>query len=178
VRGVKMRWVGAGLITSLHFVKILELFHSMLVDGADGFGEVAVHLLVADVEVYVVVVDDPGEDWVLGQVVVGTVGDDVDEVQVLDVCDLAVGPHAHNIPELNLHDLLTLLLQMPIHHLPSRLLTKDKQQRIRVIIEPNLNPDLLEQESIPSDELYLPVSELNYLVVGAVYQGVELYLVF
>ena len=58
--------VGAGLVAGLDLVEVFEFFKSVLVDGSDGFGQVSVHLVTSDVEVGIVVVDDPWEDGVLG----------------------------------------------------------------------------------------------------------------
>jgi len=49
------------------------------------------------------------------------------------------------------------------------LLGEDEQQRIRVVVEPYLDADVLEKVSVAGHELYLAVGELYYLVVGAVY---------
>jgi hypothetical protein len=80
VSGVKMGWVGVGLFTGLDLIKVFEFFEAVFINGTDGFGEIAVHLATADVKVGVIVVDDPGENGVLGQVVVGSVGCNVDKV--------------------------------------------------------------------------------------------------
>ena len=104
------------------------------------------------------------------------VSNNIDKVQVLHIGNLPIRPHTNNIPQLQLHNLLTLFFQMPINHLPNRLFIKYKQQRIRIIIQPNLNTNFLEQEPIPENELDFPVGELDDLVVWAVDQGVEFYL--
>lgn len=108
----------------------------MFIYGSNGFSKVSVHLRVSNIKFDIIIVDDPWKYWILGQVVVGSVGLDVNEIQVLHVGDLPTCPHAHNICQLNLHDFLTPLIQVPIHHLPTCLLIKDKQNRILIIVEP------------------------------------------
>ncbi len=166
--GVKMGWVGGGFVAGLDLVKVFEFFETVLINGTDWFGEITVHLATADVEVGFIVMDDPGENGVLGQVVVGSIGCYVDEVQVLHIGDLPIGPHVNNISKLQLHDLLALFLQVSINHFPHSLLIEHKQQRVGVIIKPNLNTNLLEQEPISCDKLDFPVSEFDDLVVGTV----------
>jgi hypothetical protein len=118
MRGVEMRWVGTGLVSGLDFVEVFEFFEAMFVDCADGFGKVAIHFMAANVEVVIVVVNDPGENGVLREVVVRTVRNDVDKVEILHIGNLAIGPHAHNIAQLKFHHFLPLLFQVPVDHLP------------------------------------------------------------
>ena len=64
----------------------------MLVDGPDGLGKVSEHFGTAQVEVGVKVMDNPRKNWILREVVQGSVGELVDIVQVLIVRDLAINP--------------------------------------------------------------------------------------
>ena len=66
---------------------------------------------------------------------------------------------------------------MSIYHFPVRLLIENKKQRIRVIVEPNLDSNVLKQVSISSQKLYLTISKLNDFIVRAVNKWVELYFV-
>ena len=81
----------------MQLVEVFELSETVLVDGSDRLGKVSVHVRILQVEFPVVVVNDPGEDGVLREVVVGAVAKDVDVVEVLDVGKLSVGPHVHNV---------------------------------------------------------------------------------
>ncbi len=65
MRRVKVRWVGAGLVSGLDLVEVFVFFEPMLVDRADGFGKIAIHLMTANVKTGIVVVNDPGENGVL-----------------------------------------------------------------------------------------------------------------
>lgn len=56
--------------------------------------------------------EDPGEDGVLGEIVVRAVGQDVHEVQVLHVGHLSVCPHRRHLRCLDLHPLFPFLLQV------------------------------------------------------------------
>jgi hypothetical protein len=70
----------------------------MLIDGPNRFCQVSVHLLVSDVESDIIVMNDPGKNWILRKIVVGPVCDDIDKIQVLNIGDFAIGPHVHDIP--------------------------------------------------------------------------------
>lgn len=59
--------------------------------------------MVSKVKREIIIVDDPGEDGILRKVVVGPVGGDVDEVEVLDVGDFTIRPHVHYILQLHVH---------------------------------------------------------------------------
>lgn len=52
----------------------------MLIDGPDRFCQVSVHLLVSDVKGHIIVMNDPGKNWILRKIVVGPVCDDIDKV--------------------------------------------------------------------------------------------------
>ncbi len=82
-----------------------------------------------------------------------TVRNDVDKVEILHIGNLAIGPHAHNIAQFQLHHFLALLFQVPVHHFPGRLLIEHKQQRVRVIVKPDFNAYLLEEETVACYEL-------------------------
>lgn len=69
----------------------------MLINGTNRFGEITIHLVVFNIEWEIIVVDDPREDRVLGKVIVGSVGGDVDKVEILNVGDFPIRPHVHNI---------------------------------------------------------------------------------
>jgi hypothetical protein len=118
MRGVEMWWVGAGLVSGLDLVKVFEFFEAMFVDCADWFGKVSIHFMASDVEVVIIVVNDPGENWVLREIIVRTIRNDVDKVEILHIGNLAIGPHAHNIAQFKFHHFLSLLFQVPVHHLP------------------------------------------------------------
>ncbi len=72
----------------------------MFINRTNGFSQVPVHFRVTNIKRDIIVVNDPGEDGVLWEVVVRAVGDNIDEVEILDVGDLAIGPHVDDIAEL------------------------------------------------------------------------------
>lgn len=67
---------------------------------------------------------------------------------------------------------------MPKYHLSASMVIKDKKNRVRVIIKPNLNADVLEKISISCNEFQLSVSKLQSLVFWAVDQRIEFYFIF
>ena len=158
--GVQVWRMCASFVSSLDFVKVLELFQSMFVYSSNRFSQVTVHLRTADIKVNVVIVDDPWKNRVLRKVVVGTVCNYIDKVNVLHISNLPIGPHVNNISQLDFHHFLSFFLQVSVDHFPWWLLSKYKEQRIRVVVEPDLNANLLEQVPITSDELDLAVGEL------------------
>lgn len=146
---IEVRGAGRSFVSCLHFVEVLQFPEPVFIYRPDGFSKVSVHLRVPNVEVDIIIVDDPGEYGVLGQVVVRPVGMNVNEVQVLHIGDLPIGPHAYDVSQLDLHDFLSLFLQVPMHHFPVGLLVKDKEQRIGVVVQPYLHTNVLEKISVP-----------------------------
>jgi hypothetical protein len=64
----------------------------MLIDGTDGFRQVSERFTGSQVELSIVAVQNPGEDRVLWEVVVGAVGQHVKLVNILHIRYLSISP--------------------------------------------------------------------------------------
>lgn len=116
----------------------------MLIDRPNGLGEVSEHLLVFEIEVTVIVVNDPGEDWILRKIVVGSACKHIENVEIMNIRYVSIGPAIGHFGQLDLYHLLPLLSQVPKNSLPSSVVLEYKQHRIRVVVKPDLYPDVLE----------------------------------
>lgn len=64
----------------------------MFVDSSNGFGEVSEHLLIFQIELPLIVVDNPGEDWILREIVMRPACKDIENVEVMNIRYISVGP--------------------------------------------------------------------------------------
>ena len=67
---------------------------------------------------------------------------------------------------------------MPINILSSRMILKDKKDRIRAIIEPDFDSNVLEKISISCYEFDFSVGKLDFFVIWTVDKGIKFYPVF
>jgi hypothetical protein len=67
---------------------------------------------------------------------------------------------------------------MPKDRLSGSMVLKDKQERVGVVVEPNLNSDVLEKVSIAGEKFDLSISELDFLMVRTVDQRIKLGSIF
>jgi hypothetical protein len=122
--------------------------------------------------------NNPGENGILRQIIKGSVGKHVNVIEILHIGDLAISPHVHHIRQLDLHDLLSLLFQIAVDHLPGHMVVVDEQNRVGIIVQPYFYACALEQVSITIDELYLAVRKLQNLEIWTINERVEFYLIF
>jgi len=103
MRRIQVRRTGLRLVPCLHLIKILQFSQPMLIYGPCRFGQIPVHLRVANIKGKIIVMNDPGKYRVLRQVIMRPIRHNIDKVQILHVRDLPGRPHARNRAQLDSH---------------------------------------------------------------------------
>lgn len=95
--GVQMWRMRASLVPGLDLIQVFQLFEAVLVDSPDRFRQIPVYLGTADVEIHIIIMDDPRKHWVLRKVVMGSVSNYVNKIHILHISYFSVRPHVYNI---------------------------------------------------------------------------------
>lgn len=80
----------------------------MFVDGSNGLCQISEHFLVLEVELSIIVVNDPRKDRILGQIVMGAPCKHVNNIQIMNIGYLSSHPTVSDFRQLHLDDFFSL----------------------------------------------------------------------